>query len=433
MRFQFLYLDKDGVETKVETLDDLRRCVEDGRIGEDTLLYDARSREWGPARVHTAYRSVVGDDEGEGPGETMESGGLDLTDERPDTVGRFLEKRAQERREEDERRATALDELHLVDEGAAWRHDDGDDGDAAESGAPFAGTEPDEPREAEAGTAAAPRPDPSPVTVRVNATGGQARRRRRLALAGTAVLTTVGLLAARSVFLDGQAAESDTAPAVDTGPPPAANPELEAQIRDAEGSAFQDMIVAMDSLRSVHEVTGGPREWLSGRYLANASEYPDVEAYWDRYRDYVAELRARDEELFRRGFVNRLERSGLEGAVLSMRLARATEQFRSTGASRDTVYSAMDEMAQAALDLHELLVEREADIAYTPVRPGVVTRDPVLEAVPTDAELRTRIWDTLDRLFAGMDVVLGGVPGSGNQLSDAALEGIRSTAGRHVP
>ncbi len=432
MRFQFLYLDKDGVETKVETLDDLRRCVEDGRIGEDTLLYDARSREWGPARVHTAYRSVVGDDEAEASDEAMEAGGLALTDERPDTVGRFLEKRAQERREEDERRATALDELHLVDEGAAWRHDEADE-DSESAAPPFSGAEAEVPQESEPGPADAHRPEPSPVTVRVNATGGQARRRRRLALATTAIVTTVGLLAARSVFLDGQAAESDTAPAVDTGPPPAANPELEAQIRDAEGSAFQDMIVAMDSLRSVHDVTGGPREWLSGRYLANASEYPDVGAYWDRYRAYVAELRARDEELFRRGFVHRLERSGLEGAVLSMRLARATEQFRSTGASRDTVYSAMDEMAQAALDLHELLVEREADIAYTPVRPGVVTRDPVLEAVPTDAALRTRIWDTLDRLFAGMDVVLGGVPGSGNQLSDAALEGIRSTAGRHVP
>lgn len=457
MRFQFLYLDKDGVETKVETLDDLRRCVEDGRIGEDTLLYDARSREWGPARVHTAYRSVVGDpspDEpledgsaGEGAGDDLGEEGLALTDAVPDTVGRFLEKRARERREEDERRATALDELPLVDESTVWASDERDDERDDDPGA--AGddrVERDTPSTAEraggeSGDRAPPRPpaalpsrpDPTPVTVQVNATGGRSRRRRRLWTAATVVLTTAGLLAARSVFSGSDAAETGTEPVVDTGPPPAANPELEARIREAEGSAFQDMIVAMDSLRSLHEVTGGPRDWLSGRYLAHASEFGDVEAYWERYRAYVGELRSRDEELFRRGFVERLERSGLEGAVLSMRLARATEQFRSTGASRDTVYTAMDEMAQAALDLHRLLVEREDDIAYTPVRPGVVTRDPVLEAVPNDEELRNRIWDTLDRLFARMDVVLGGVPGSGNQLSDAALEGIRSTAGRYEP
>jgi hypothetical protein len=93
----------------------------------------------------------------------------------------------------------------------------------------------------------------------------------------------------------------------------------------------------------------------------------------------------------------------------------------------------MDGMARAALNLHALLVASEDDIVYTPVRPGVVTRDPVLEAVPNNAELRTRIWEDLDRLFGYMDVVRGGVPGSGDQLGDAALEGIRSTARRRAP
>ena len=87
MRFRFLYLDKNGEETKVESVDELRRCVEDGLIEEDTLLYDARSREWGPARVHTAYRSVQGEvlaDDGSAPppmGDTEgEDGGLDAGD-----------------------------------------------------------------------------------------------------------------------------------------------------------------------------------------------------------------------------------------------------------------------------------------------------------------------------------------------------------------
>ena len=437
MRFRYLYLDSDGVETKVESFDDLRRCVDDGRIREDTLLYDALSREWGPARVHTAYRTIMGDPDAETSAaddvaNSDEASGADeasmaLSDAVPDTVGRFLEKRAQERREDEERRPSALDELHLVDPSTAWsRADEAHD-------APPVADSPEPPFEADTATPEPDRPTPSPVTMRVNATGGKARRRGRAVLAGTVVTVAAALLAAQNMLGREDPSAAGPDPLVDTGPPPAANPELEATIQDAEGSAFRDMMLAMDSLRTVYDVARGPREWLTGRYLANASDFGDVESYWRRYRDYVAELSARDEEMFRFGFVRRLEKSGLEGAVLSMRLARSTEEFRASGGARDSVYAAMDGMARAALNLHALLVASEDDIVYTPVRPGVVTRDPVLEAVPNNAELRTRIWEDLDRLFGYMDVVRGGVPGSGDQLGDAALEGIRSTARRRAP
>ncbi len=426
MQFRFIYLDRDGVETRVETPDDLRRCVEGGLVGEHTVLYDAHTGEWGPAHAHSVYREIVGLSSGEAsPGEAspIDTGGLSLSDEMPDTIGRFLERRAQERREEEGLRPTALDGFAVVDENTVWQR--------ADEGPRRPPPEPPAPYDAK-GESGSDRPAPRPVTVQVNAAGGQARRRRRTTAFLATAVGVVAVLTGRTILGGVQSSEVSDA-AVDTGPPPAANPVLEAQIRDAEGSAFQYMMVAMDSLRTVHDVTGGPREWLSGHYLAHASQYDDVQRWWERYRDYVAELRARDEELFRRGFVERLERSGLEGAVLSMRLARATEEFRETGPARDTVYEGMAAMAAAALELHTLLVEREADIAYTPVRPGVVTRDPVVEAVPTDDALRQQIWSTLDRLFAGMDVVLGGVPGSGEQLSDAALEGIRGTLQRDFP
>lgn len=433
MRFRYLYLDSDGVETKVESFDDLRECVEDGRIGENTLLYDALSREWGPARVHTAYRTIIGDTD-EGTADDAEAG-IELSDAVPDTVGRFLEKRARERREEDERRPTALDDLALVDQSTVWSSADDvadapDDGSSAfyEPAAEIEGPPVDPPTGRSAG-----RPAPAPVTMHVNASGGKARRRGRATVAATVVVMAVALVAAQQMLGREDSVGAGPEPLIDTGPPPAANPELEARIQEAEGSAFRDMVLAMDSLRSVYDVSGGPRDWLTGHYLSSASDYDDVREYWQRYRDYVAELSARDEEMFRIGFVRRLETSGLEGAVLSMRLARSTEEFRASSGARDSVYAAMDGMARAALNLHTLLVESEDDIAYTPVRPGVVTRDPVLEAVPNNAELRERIWTDLDRLFAYMDVVRGGVPGSGDQLGDAALEGIRSTARRRTP
>ena len=427
MRFRYLYLDSDGVETKVESFDDLRRCVDDGHVREDTLLYDALSREWGPARVHTAYRSIIGAPDADSS--SPDAPGMELSDAVPDTVGRFLERRAQERREDDERRPRALDELHLVDKSTEWTPPGDGEDEPPVAEAPSPGPQAED-------SASAPvvdRPAPVPVTMRVNASGGKGRRRGRAVVVGSVVTMAVVLLAAQSILGREDASAAATEPLVDTGPPPAANPELEARIQEAEGSAFRDMMLAMDSLRTVYDVASGPRDWLTGRYLASASEYDDVEAYWQRYRDYVAELSARDEEMFRFGFVRRLEKSGLEGAVLSMRLARSTEEFRASGSARDSVYAAMDGMARAALNLHTLLVGSEDDIVYTPVRPGVVTRDPVLEAVPNNAELRTQIWTDLDRLFAYMDVVRGGVPGSGDQLGDAALEGIRSTARRRAP
>jgi hypothetical protein len=478
MRFRFLYLDKNGDETKVESLDELRQRVADREIDEDTLLYDARTREWSPARVHTAYRSVAAELEppetdgapatdsaadasetgGEGTDEMpgLAAGGMELTDAVPDTVARFLERRQRERREEDERRATAFDDLNVVDESTRWQSDRAPE--AASDGAPSSSSELEHPTEpasssdADAHPAASSgsadvrkppesgrsrtseepsRPEARPVTVRVNATGGRARRRRRtwgLVAAGAAA---IALFAVRG--WGGSARAGEIVQPAQPGPPPAANPELEARLRDAEGSAFQDMITAMDSLRTVFDVVGAPREWLTGRYLASASEFPDVAQYWVRYQAYVGELRNRDEELFRRGFVQRLESTGIDGPVRSMRLARATEEFAAEAPAREELYAAMQGMARVALELHELLVQNEASIVYTPVRPGVVTQDPVLEAVPTDAELRERLWDTLDSLFLQVDIVRGGVPGSGDQLGEAALEGIRATTDRRQP
>ena len=162
MRFRFLYLDKNGEETKVESLDELRHRVAEGEIGEDTLLYDARSREWSPARVHSAFRSVadeLGSPPSEGDAESgddpsprempeLTAGGIELTDAVPDAVARFLERRERERREEDERRATAFDELKVVDESSRWRSDRDDD-DASEGSASMP-TEVDESSSADA-------------------------------------------------------------------------------------------------------------------------------------------------------------------------------------------------------------------------------------------------------------------------------------------
>src|SRR5688572_14395649 len=56
MRFRFRYLGPDGGELEVESLQSLRALVQSGTVGELTLLYDALTGEWAPARAHAVYR-----------------------------------------------------------------------------------------------------------------------------------------------------------------------------------------------------------------------------------------------------------------------------------------------------------------------------------------------------------------------------------------
>jgi hypothetical protein len=189
------------------------------------------------------------------------------------------------------------------------------------------------------------------------------------------------------------------------------------------------MVLAMDSVRRAHDLMGGPEGWLDGHYLATASAYPHVGDYWRRYRAYVSDLRAQDTALFRAGFIERMRQDGLEGPVVQMRLARALDEFRSSQPEREALYQGMDVLAERALALHTLLLERESDVEYDPVQPGSVSRDPVIEAFPRDAELRDQIWELLDEIFEAMDVVQGGVPGTRDQLGDAALREILQSGG----
>ena len=56
MRVRFRYLRSNGREVEVESFERMRALVSSGTVGELTLLYDALTREWAPARAHAAYR-----------------------------------------------------------------------------------------------------------------------------------------------------------------------------------------------------------------------------------------------------------------------------------------------------------------------------------------------------------------------------------------
>jgi hypothetical protein len=502
MRFRFLYLNEAGEEVEVGGLDELRSCVAMGRVDENTLLFDAVTREWAPARAHSAYRLLA--QELNGPGANLRQAGskgsaedpaatdardqgdegaapspasagaeteadADAPDilgelepdpeadrlpkltpladpEMPDPVELFLEKQERERRREAEQSDTSAARGDIATENYRESFHLLDTRGEPAGGPPDAPADPSstEPREAEAPAAKAdsdtragstsddddifvpkmPRSTP-PARIRRSPVG--LRRRRLAAIVGVGAV----LIAIVAIFGD-DAAQAGPAGGEDAAPTPSATGQrgaLADAVATAEGSAFDDMVQVMDSLRGTYDLLRGPEGWLDGLYLASPSSYPDVQAYWGRYQAFVDELQARDTALFRVGFVDRLRESGIEGPVLSMRLARALDDFRATQPARDSLYQGMETLAGRALALHAFLLEHEGEVEYDPVRLGTVSRDPVMEVFPSDPALRDQIWAHLDGIFEAMDVVQGGVPGSRDQITDAALREIRRTPG----
>jgi hypothetical protein len=487
MRFRFLYLTEAGEEVEVGGLEELRACVAMGRVDENTLLFDAVTREWAPARAHSAYRLLAEEISGpaaglglpgdrrstkqaapEAPDEAEDSGAdapepkdilgvlpdegprepppkLEPVDvgELPDPQALFVEREARQRRlRADEptappRRDADFHVVERSDELASQTLG----GSKAERSSASVGeptTSAPEPELFEARSAPPPEEDLGEIAVpRIRTSRPPApirrrpvgRRRRHLLVVAGAAVVVVGLWSVLGD--DGPRARDLPAATSGDGPPPASGGAMADAFAAAQGSAFEDMVHAMDSLRATHDVLGGPQGWLDGHYLATASEYPHVEAYWHRYRAFVSELRSSDTALFRTGFVRRLRQDGHEGPVLAVRLAGALEDFRASQPARDSLYQGMDSLAARALALHALLVEREAEVEYDPVRLGTVSRDPVMEAFPSNPELRDEIWARLDGIFEAMDVVQGGVPGSRDQLTDAVLREIRDSPERH--
>lgn len=174
----------------------------------------------------------------------------------------------------------------------------------------------------------------------------------------------------------------------------------------ASEGALQDMIAAMDSLERVFQLPAAPpEEWLGGYYLAHATEFHDVRQYWARYRGYIRSVKARDAVLYRRGLEGRFQELGVPRERVPELMTVAERRFLEDRMRRDSLYDTMAEVAEAAVDLHDFLSENQGAIEHDPVRPGRVSRAPVLEAYPTTPEVKDEMDARLDRVLEGMEQV----------------------------
>ncbi|HZD05469.1 MAG TPA: hypothetical protein VE173_11135, partial [Longimicrobiales bacterium] len=149
-------------------------------------------------------------------------------------------------------------------------------------------------------------------------------------------------------------------------------------------------------------------------------------SYWERYLEFVDDVRSQDTALFRSSFVGRLQEEEVSGPMVRIRLARALEVFNQSQPARDTVYERMGDLAVAALDLHDLLVERSDDIEYDPVTEERASRQPILEAWSEDPYLRQTIWTLLDRITANLALLEQDTGSGRSDLTERLFQELRA-------
>jgi hypothetical protein len=438
MSSRFLYTGPDGKAVQIPSTKALRVAVEAGEIDGDTLLFDSLTDVWAPAHTLSIYRLAL-----EASAEARDDGSPE-SDEAPPSLGTLavddveLDATVDEfvRRAEREReQAAALDPAAGLDLAVVR------DETIPEIDADATASEPVEaplPRVDESGPASKvrrsdPRPRPHPGTDVPPPPDSGAVAPRTLTPVGNDGLRRVALIGALIAvggwgIADAWATSAESLPeealllgsarsgiGVDV-------PEGVLVLRESARGAFEDMALGMERIRSRLGIEAPPTSWLSGRYLSDPASAPEVLDYWTTYEAFVDSLRMSEEDLFRSGFVTRLQESGITGPVLSIRLASGLSDFRADRARRESVYEAMEELAAEARELDDYLRANTDRIAYAGVRAGAVSKAPGIEAVPLDEATREGLNAQLDRLFEAMDRVTGMDPSRARDLTGTAFE-----------
>jgi hypothetical protein len=248
---------------------------------------------------------------------------------------------------------------------------------------------------------------------------------------------TFGLVTVLSVplFLMAPRADAAEAPApaaraaarasveVPSGPVPEANAGEAAM----EARALEEVVAGLDSLAISYGLDRRPAEWLQGVYLANASWFPQVQEYWERYQRYVDEIETQDADWFRSSYEARLRETGVAPSAIEGLVERGMSRFYASAGRRQELYNTMHELADGALELHTLLLEREADIDYEPYSQNGVSADPVVEAVPNDPELEDEMWAIIGSLALALEQITALGQTSPGALQRALADSIKAS------
>ena len=517
---RFAYIDSQGNEVTIPSVDALALRIELGAIGPETDLYDAQGDRWGPAHSHEIFhslsRDVAGDDflvpgplappseapqaseeaaadevempappprspvegtfgltlapadhvEGAAPGvesgrvkPSLDTGPSDLgpdVDEDPLAPPESLfdfgmvdpEPRMAERPDagEDDLRfqgsMDALDEAALGDESEAgeaafgagaldleppmsdfdpssppaWMEQDGpgsfgdDEGslmdfspDAQEDRAEEGGGWGSDGSLPATGTSAASQPRSAPSDPRRPPPRRPVRRTR--SMKPLALLLLAGLAGAGGWYGWNALAQRPGAepprPAVVIPPIPA---ELEGPMRELAGGALADMYRRVEARAFPSQEPQAPsEEWLAGVYLGQASSFGEVAAFWSAVAGFAERLRTEEIQAFHEAYTSLAGATEYDEGTRALLIERADSGFMATRDDRLQVYDRLDDVAVAALALHDFLLTHEQDIVYTPAR--AFAGNPIEEVVPATPEIGDQMWDLVEDITNALDAL----------------------------
>jgi len=265
------------------------------------------------------------------------------------------------------------------------------------------------------------------------------RRRRNARVAAGMIAATILVVGGAAIFTSARPTSVSTAPDPfpaplpgATDPDPSLTVEGVAPPSGLEGAAsllWRDLPVHISGLVDSLRVDAGiadapPRDWLGGYYLANAGEFPEVVEFWESYRSFVGRLADQDAELARTAALRAMEEGtrtdfdGLTGADRQRLVAYVAERHEGMRPARTDRFLHLQRTAEAALGLHDFLVENGAAITHSPALGRGVSADPVLEAVTETPAVRREMERHLDRIFQALDRTRGG--------GQPSLAGLRS-------
>lgn len=421
--------------------------VRAGDLSDDDLVYDASTGEWSPARTHSLVLGVrsgtgtptspaaepgarapgasspTGGAAGsgdEGPSDADRSvmlpggGALELAPEKSpeEAAAAFVERLEEERASEFER----IEELRGLTPAAR--------GDRALDA--IAHTPPPPPPPLPESPPPPPprsrRSAPSRGTLKGAGAGSAAAKarggRRWSPLVWIVGAVAVALLVGPNLVAWATGGDDDDG-ADDTVTEIAVVPDTEEGLAERAGVRFLGRVRGVvDGLPTI------PRIWLDGRYLANASQYPEVREAWEAHLGTARRLQVDEDELYSQAYLTALDDARVTGPTRTLRLASALSRFQATAPVRRTHYEKVEALAVAALDFHTFLLAREAEISYEPAVGTRISADPVLQAASTNPAVQRDMEAALDRVLAAL-AAQGTGPVEAARVRDWTFEGLR--------
>ena len=172
-----------------------------------------------------------------------------------------------------------------------------------------------------------------------------------------------------------------------------------------------------------------PDIWPEGQYLALPTDHPEIVDVWQSYIATIRAVRASDTERYRTAYEAALDDAVVEGEARETWLATAMSAFVATSPLREAHFDRVENLATAAIQSHNALVEAEGLILYDPT--GSTGRAAAIGQGMSgrDADSQLLLDQVVDLLERRLDAD-GAGPGDGPSVREWVWDGFLDAATR---